>query len=84
MSNIIKFLDLQIDLDAINQALISRRSGYSKVYVYYLLTGQRVNEEARKTVRDTIAAIYGDAVKRIPSMGKIKNNANKKLLKKSA
>lgn len=82
MSNVIKFLDIQFDLEAINQALVARRSGYTKSYVSYLLSGARDGEEAQKTVRDTIILIYGEAIKRVPSMGKNTNKKNKSLLKK--
>ena len=87
MSNIIKYFDLKIDLDAINRALIARKTSFSKQHVGYLIINERNNEEAQKKVYDALVSIYGtdgDAVKRIPLTVKIKNKESKKLLKKSA
>ena len=87
MSNIIKFFDLQINLDAINKALIARETGFSRQHIGYLLSYERNNEEAQKKVYDALVSIYGtdgDAVKHIPLTVKIKNKESKKLLKKSA
>lgn len=84
MSNTVKILDIQINIEAINQALVARRSGYSRSYVNELLSGIKDSYEAKKVVRDTIVSIYGDAVKRIPSMGKINTKSSKTLLKKIA
>lgn len=80
MSTIIKLLDIQFDLEAINQSLVSRRSGFSTSYTNELILGIKDNLESRKIVRDTIIAIYGDAIKRVPSMGKNTNKKNKTLL----
>lgn len=60
---IVKFLDIQFDLEAINRSLVARRSGLSTTYTNELILGIRYNLESKKIIRDTIVAIYTDAVR---------------------
>ena len=66
MSQRIKLLDIEFDLNLMNLTPIAKAAGFSHTYVRRLIAGEKKNPKALLKLRNTIVNLYGSLIKYVP------------------